>query len=91
MVDENKPDYERGDFLIRGLLGVDEDDQSIAVGEQVRVGQTVRLQVRDAASADEDLKAALAAQRSELARPAGRRVAVHLQRPRLAHVRFARP
>ncbi len=69
VVDENKPDYERGDFLIRGLLGVDEEEQSIAVGEQVRVGQTVRLQVRDAASADEDLKAALAAQRSELPGP----------------------
>jgi small ligand-binding sensory domain FIST len=69
VVDENKPDYERGDFLIRGLLGVDEEDQSIAVGEQVRVGQTVRLQVRDAASADEDLKAALAAQRNELPGP----------------------
>jgi small ligand-binding sensory domain FIST len=59
VIDENKPDYERGDFLIRGLLGVDERSGAIQVGESVRVGQTVRLQVRDGDSADEDLRAAL--------------------------------
>jgi small ligand-binding sensory domain FIST len=69
VVDENKPDYDRGDFLIRGLLGVDEEERSIAIGEQVRVGQTVRLQVRDARSADEDLRATLTAQRETLDRP----------------------
>ena len=60
VIDENQPDYERGDFLIRGLLGVDEEAGSIQVGERVRVGQTVRLQVRDGDSADEDLREALA-------------------------------
>lgn len=59
VVDENKPEYERGDFLIRGLLGIDEEEQSVRVGERVRVGQTVRMQVRDGASADEDLREAL--------------------------------
>lgn len=59
VVDENKPEYERGDFLIRGLLGVDEEERSVRVGERVRVGQTVRMQVRDGASADEDLREAL--------------------------------
>ena len=24
-MDENKPEYKRGDFLVRGLLGVDEE------------------------------------------------------------------
>lgn len=72
VVDENKPDYERGDFLVRGLLGVDEDAASITVGERVRVGQTVRMQVRDGASADEDLRHALSRQRELLAGdPAG--------------------
>jgi small ligand-binding sensory domain FIST len=60
VIDENQPDYERGDFLIRGLLGVDEEAGSVRVGERVRVGQTVRLQVRDGDSADEDLREALA-------------------------------
>jgi len=60
VIDENRPEYGRGDFLIRGLLGVDEESGSISVGERVRVGQTVRLQVRDGESADEDLREALA-------------------------------
>jgi small ligand-binding sensory domain FIST len=69
VVDENKPQYERGDFLVRGLLGVDEQAGAISVGEQVRVGQTVRLQVRDAASADEDLREALEQQLRGLSGP----------------------
>jgi small ligand-binding sensory domain FIST len=60
VIDENRPAYERGDFLIRGLLGVDEETGAIRVGEHVRVGQTTRLQVRDGESADEDLRDALA-------------------------------
>jgi small ligand-binding sensory domain FIST len=59
VIDENQPDYGRGDFLIRGLVGVDEGEQTVTVGERVRVGQTVRMQVRDGSSADEDLRAAL--------------------------------
>jgi small ligand-binding sensory domain FIST len=60
VIDENQPDYERGDFLIRGLLGADEDTGTLRVGERVRVGQTMRLQVRDGESADQDLHEALA-------------------------------
>jgi small ligand-binding sensory domain FIST len=59
VVDPNKPDYERGDFLVRGILSADPESGTITVGERIRVGQTVRLQVRDAASADEDLTAAV--------------------------------
>jgi small ligand-binding sensory domain FIST len=60
VIDENQPDYERGDFLIRGLLGADDETGALRIGERVRVGQTVRLQVRDGDSADEDLHEALA-------------------------------
>jgi small ligand-binding sensory domain FIST len=60
VIDPNKPDYERGDFLIRGLVDADPEDGSITVGELVRVGQTVRMQVRDAESADQDLRDVLA-------------------------------
>jgi small ligand-binding sensory domain FIST len=59
VIDENRPEHERGDFLVRPIIGADRDSGSIAIGERVRVGQTVRLHVRDAASADEDLRAAL--------------------------------
>ena len=59
VIDENKPEYERGDFLMRGLLGADDDSGAIALGERVRVGQTLRFHARDAASADRDLADAL--------------------------------
>ena len=61
VIDENKAEYERGDFLMRALIGIDESAGSIAIGEQVRVGHTLRLHARDARSADEDLREALAA------------------------------
>lgn len=60
VIDENKAEYGRGDYLIRGLVGADEDTGAIAVGGEVRVGQTLRFHVRDARSADEDLLHALA-------------------------------
>jgi small ligand-binding sensory domain FIST len=66
VIDENRPEYDRGDFLVRPIIGADRESGAIAIGEQVRVGQTVRLQVRDAASADEDLRAALRAQAQAL-------------------------
>ena len=59
VIDENQPEYERGDFLVRPIVGVDPENGSVAFGDRVRVGQTVRLHVRDGASADEDLAAAL--------------------------------
>lgn len=57
VVDEHKLDFSRGDFLVRNVLGADRQTGSIAVGDRVDVGTTVQFQVRDAASADEDLRA----------------------------------
>jgi small ligand-binding sensory domain FIST len=54
-IDEYADDHGRGDFLVRGVLGVDEQGGAVAVGDVVEVGQTVRFQVRDAAGAGEDL------------------------------------
>jgi small ligand-binding sensory domain FIST len=62
VIDENKPEYERGDFLVRPIVGADPETGTIAVAERVRVGQTVRLHVRDGASADLDLSDALTLQ-----------------------------
>jgi small ligand-binding sensory domain FIST len=56
VIDEHKADYARGDFLIRDVIGGDRDAGAIAVGDEVEVGATVQLQVRDAASADDDLR-----------------------------------
>jgi len=73
VIDENQPEYGRGDFLIRPIIGADPEAGTIAVGERVRVGQTVRVHIRDGASADEDLRDALRTQVEALgpSRPAG--------------------
>jgi small ligand-binding sensory domain FIST len=60
VIDENRADYGRGDYLMRGLMGADEELGALAIGEAVRVGQTLRFHVRDAHSADEDLRERLA-------------------------------
>lgn len=70
VIDENQPEYDTGDFLMRGLLGADEATGALALGDTVRIGQTLRFFVRDAASADADLRHALADAPSR-ARPAG--------------------
>lgn len=59
VIDENRPQYDADDFLVRGLLGVDETTGALALGDRVRVGQTLRFFVRDAVSADADLRRAL--------------------------------
>jgi small ligand-binding sensory domain FIST len=66
VIDENQPEYRRGDFLVRPIIAADPEEGTIAVGERVRIGQTVRMHVRDGASADEDLRAALRVQAEAL-------------------------
>lgn len=58
-MDEYAEVHERGDFLVRGVLGVDDTRDGLVVGDLVEVGRTVRFQVRDALAADEDLRALL--------------------------------
>jgi len=66
VIDENTPDYERGDFLVRSIQGGDRESGALIVGERVRVGQTMRFHVRDADSADDDLRAALRSARARI-------------------------
>src|SRR3989441_3656824 len=70
VIDENRPEYDIGDFLMRGLLGADEASGALALGDSVRIGQTLRFFVRDATSADADLRQALGGALRR-ARPAG--------------------
>ncbi len=56
VVDEHKAEFARGDFLVRNVLGADQESGALAVGDHVAVGQTVQFHVRDAAAADEDLR-----------------------------------
>lgn len=59
-MDEHRARFTRGDFLIRNLLGADQQTGAVVIGDVVQEGQTVQFQVRDAQSADEDLRALLA-------------------------------
>ena len=60
VIDERNLDHDRGDFLVRGLIGADRDAGALAVAGEVPVGATIQFQVRDAATAGEDLTALLA-------------------------------
>ena len=73
VIDEYRAEPGQGDFLIRGVVGADPDSGAIAVGDQIQVGQTVQFHVRDAESADEDLRRALERESAALGgrRPAG--------------------
>ena len=73
VIDEYRAEPGQGDFLVRGVIGADPDSGAIAVGDEIQVGQTVQFHVRDAASADEDLRRALAGESAALGgrRPAG--------------------
>jgi small ligand-binding sensory domain FIST len=56
VVDEHAVDFTRGDFLVRNVMGADQESGALVVGDQVTVGQTVQFHVRDADAADEDLR-----------------------------------
>jgi small ligand-binding sensory domain FIST len=64
-MDEYAEEHERGDFLIRGVVGADREQGAIVIGDVVDVGRTVRFQVRDASAADQDLKELFARFRAE--------------------------
>ncbi|HMC03958.1 MAG TPA: FIST N-terminal domain-containing protein, partial [Actinomycetota bacterium] len=59
VIDEYATEFGQGDFLIRNVIGADQDTGAVAVGDDVRVGQTVQFHIRDASAADEDLRNAL--------------------------------
>lgn len=62
VVNEYKDRFGRNDFLVRNVVGVDEENAAVAVNDLVRPGTTVRLHLRDAATAREDLAMLLDAQ-----------------------------
>lgn len=55
VINEYQSNFQRGDFLVRGLMGVDRAQGALAIGDEVRAGQTVQFHVRDADTAHEDL------------------------------------
>jgi len=73
VMDERKEKFERGDFLIRNIIGIDPSSGLILVGDKIQVGQTVQFQVRDADTSREDLQHLLKERTPELKKspPAG--------------------
>lgn len=63
VLNEYQPQFQRGDFLITNVMDADRETGAVAIGNFVRTGQTVQFHVRDAATADEDLRHLLAADR----------------------------
>lgn len=61
VTNEYQAEFRRGDFLVRNVVGADPESGVIAIGDFVRPGQTVQFHLRDAASADEDLRELLVA------------------------------
>jgi small ligand-binding sensory domain FIST len=67
VIDEHQTEFTRGDFLVRNVLGADQENGAMAVGDRVDVGTTVQFHVRDAEAADEDLRELLSPRRADAA------------------------
>jgi small ligand-binding sensory domain FIST len=63
VIDEHGSHFERGDFLVRNLIGADQQAGAVAIGDVIQEGQTVQFHLRDAKSASDDLHFLLAADR----------------------------
>lgn len=68
---EYKDTFQRGDFLVRTVMGADPDSGVLAIGDLVRTGQTVQFHVRDATSAHDDLVMLLQREAVRDTRPGG--------------------
>jgi small ligand-binding sensory domain FIST len=60
IVDELREEIGPGDFLVRNILGMHQETGVVAVGSDLRCGQTVQFHVRDRATADRELGEQLA-------------------------------
>ena len=60
-----KEDPGQGDFLIRNLMGVDQETGSLSIGAPLREGQLVQFHLRDKVMSSEDLKMMLSRYQSK--------------------------
>ena len=52
----------RGDFLVRGVMGIDQKNGAIVVTDYINEGEQIQFQLRDASTAKEDLEMMLTPQ-----------------------------
>ena len=56
VMNEQKTSFKRGDFLIRNIMGFDPETEALMIGANLKIGQTLQFQIRDADTSSEDLK-----------------------------------
>jgi small ligand-binding sensory domain FIST len=72
VMNEYQSTFQHGDFLIANVLGADQESGAIALASYVRTGQTVQFHIRDAETADADLRRLINSRIAEKAiRPRG--------------------
>ncbi len=54
VMNESRSKFRRGDFVIRNLVGYDDESGSLVLGANLRRGQTLQFQLRDAHTSDQD-------------------------------------
>ncbi len=69
IIDEHRNRFERGDFLVRNLIGADRSTGSLVFGDLAQEGQTIQFHVRDADSASEDFSLMLSEMRAVSTKP----------------------
>jgi small ligand-binding sensory domain FIST len=65
-IDEYDSERNRGDFLIRNLVGMSPEDGSVTIGQRVEVGQTIQFNRRAADAAHLDMEQTTEAVRDEI-------------------------
>lgn len=70
VVNEYQDQFGLGDFLVRNVIGIEAERGAIVVGDYYRPGQTVQFHIRDAETADAEMRQLLAQLRDDAgARP----------------------
>lgn len=59
-MDDTNKNPTRGDFLIRNLVGINEQHAALAISEEVKTGQLVQFHLRNPAAAAEEIQAIVA-------------------------------
>lgn len=71
VMNEQRAGFQRGDFVIRNLIGYDHASGSLVLGAHLRRGQTLQFQLRDAHTSDQDFSMLLSALPKADASPRG--------------------
>ena len=66
VINEYQEKFKYGDFLIRNVVGLDREQNSITIGDYIRMGQTVQFHLRDHESASAELNQLLSRAKDQI-------------------------